>query len=82
MSARRPSIALITMAVILVAAAAVVRLVVAPNATKLPADTDQTVHYAGETTMLDAKALRSGDTAHVLRSGIPVTADRRVRVTS
>ncbi|MFG2548021.1 porin PorA family protein [Streptomyces sp. NPDC048594] len=82
MSARRPSIVLITMAVILVAAAAVVRLVVAPNATKLPADTDQTVHYAGETTMLDVKALRSGDTAHVLRSGIPVTADRRVRVTS
>jgi hypothetical protein len=70
------------MAVILVAAAAVVRLVVAPNATKLPDDTDQTVHYAGETTMLDGEALRSGDTAHALRSGIPVTADRRVRVTS
>ncbi len=82
MSAYRPSIVLITMAVLLVAAAAIVRLVVAPNATKLPADTDQTVHYAGETTMLDGKALRSGDTAHALRSGIPVTADRRVRVTS
>ncbi|MFC9285421.1 porin PorA family protein [Streptomyces sp. NPDC057052] len=82
MSARRPSIVLITMAVLLVAAAAVIRLVVAPNATKLPDDTDQTVHYGGETTMLDGKALRSGDTAHALRPAIPVTADRRVRVTS
>ncbi|MET7320542.1 porin PorA family protein [Streptomyces sp. NPDC005549] len=82
MSARRPSIVLIALAVLLVAAAAVVRLVVAPNATKLPGDTDQTVHYAGKATLLDGKALLSGDTAHALRSGIPVTADRRVRVTS
>ncbi|MFI1757923.1 porin PorA family protein [Streptomyces sp. NPDC020571] len=81
MSARRPSIVLIALAVLLVAAAAVVRLVVAPNATKLPGDTDQTVHYAGKATLLDGKALLSGDTAHALRSGIPVTADRRVRVT-
>ncbi|MFD7769245.1 porin PorA family protein [Streptomyces sp. NPDC059787] len=82
MSARRPRIVLTTVAVVLVTVAAVLRLVVAPNATKLPGDTDQTVHYAGEATMLDSKALQSGDTAHALRSGIPVTADRRVRVMS
>ncbi|MEU0449376.1 porin PorA family protein [Streptomyces tendae] len=82
MSARRPTILLITVAVALLAAAAAVRLVVAPNVTKLPGDTDQTVQYAGEATLLDGKALQSGDTAHALRSGVPVTVDRRIRVTS
>ncbi|MFD7564172.1 porin PorA family protein [Streptomyces tendae] len=82
MSARRPTILLITVAVALLAAAASVRLVVAPNVTKLPGDTDQTVQYAGEATLLDSKALQSGDTAHALRSGVPVTVDRRIRVTS
>ncbi|WP_435252279.1 porin PorA family protein [Streptomyces tendae] len=82
MSARRPTILLITVAVALLAAAASVRLVVAPNVTKLPGDTDQTVQYAGEATLLDSKALQSGDTAHALRSGVPVTVDRRIRVAS
>ncbi|MFG3109421.1 porin PorA family protein [Streptomyces tendae] len=82
MSARRPTILLITVAVALLAAAAAVRLVVAPNVTKLPGDTDQTVQYAGEATLLDSKALQSGDTAHALRSGVPVTVDRRIRVES
>ncbi|MEU9636353.1 porin PorA family protein [Streptomyces tendae] len=82
MSARRPTILLITVAVALLAAAAAVRLVVAPNVTKLPGDTDQTVQYAGEATLLDSKALQSGDTAYALRSGVPVTVDRRIRVTS
>jgi hypothetical protein len=81
-SARRPSIVLVSIAAALVAAAAVLRFLVAPNATELSGDTDQTVHYAGKATMLDSEALRSGDTAHALRSGIPVTVDRRVRVTS
>ncbi|WP_432184047.1 porin PorA family protein [Streptomyces tendae] len=82
MSARRPTILLITVAVALLAAAAAVRLVVAPNVTKLPGGTDQTVQYAGEATLLDSKALQSGDTAHALRSGVPVTVDRRIRVAS
>lgn len=82
MSACRPTILLITVAVALLAAAASVRLVVAPNVTKLPGDTDQTVQYAGEATLLDSKALQSGDTAHALRSGVPVTVDRRIRVAS
>ncbi|MDQ1038850.1 hypothetical protein QFZ75_005266 [Streptomyces sp. V3I8] len=82
MSARRSSIVLITLAVVLVAVATVVRFVLAPNATKLPDDTDQTVHYAGEAMMLDSKALQAGDTAHAFKSDIPITVDRRVQVTS
>lgn len=82
MSLRRSSIVLITIAVILAAVAAVLRFIVAPNATKLPEDADQTVHYAGKAAMLDAGALQSGDTANALKTDIPVTVDRRVRVTS
>ncbi|MGA5624398.1 porin PorA family protein [Streptomyces cellulosae] len=82
MSLRRSSTVLITIAVILAAVAAVLRFIVAPNATKLPEDADQTVHYAGKAAMLDAGALQSGDTANALKTDIPVTVDRRVRVTS
>ncbi|MFI8946725.1 porin PorA family protein [Streptomyces sp. NPDC053750] len=82
MSARRSTIVLATVAAVLVAAAAVVRFVVAPGATKLPDDTDQKVHYTGRATLLDAEALKSGDTAHALRSGIPVTVERHVRAVS
>lgn len=82
MSAHRSSTVLITVAVVLVAVATVVRFVLAPNATKLPDDTDQTVHYAGKAMMLDSKALQFGDTAHALKSGIPITVDRRLQVTS
>jgi hypothetical protein len=69
-------------AAVLVAAAAVVRFVVAPAATKLPDDTDQKVHYAGRATLLDAEALRTGDTAHALRTDVPVSVERRVRAVS
>ncbi|MEU6537166.1 porin PorA family protein [Streptomyces sp. NPDC047000] len=82
MSVRRSSIVLTTIAAVLLALAAVLRFVVAPDATELPGDADQTVHYAGRATVLDGKALQSGDTAHALRSGIPLTVDRRVKVTS
>ncbi|MER6630250.1 porin PorA family protein [Streptomyces sp. NPDC000987] len=82
MSARRPSIVLTSLTVVLLALAAVVRFVVVPYATRLPGDADQTVHYAGRATLLDGKALQSGDTAHAFRSDLPVTVDRRVRVTS
>ena len=82
MSVRRSSIVLMTIAAVLLALASVVRFVAVPYATKLPADADLTAHYAGTATMLNSKALQSGDTAHALTSGIPVTADRRVKVTS
>ncbi|GAA3090388.1 porin PorA family protein [Streptomyces rectiviolaceus] len=82
MSVRRTSLILVVAAVVLAALSGVVRFVVAPNATKLPDDTDQTVHYAGKATMLDGKALQSGDTANAIKSDIPITVDRRVHVTS
>ncbi|MEW2264704.1 porin PorA family protein [Streptomyces sp. NPDC047853] len=82
MSVRRTPLVLVTVAAVLVAAAAVVRFVVAPAATKLPDDTDQKVHYTGRATLLDAEALRTGDTAHALRTDVPVSVERRVRAVS
>ncbi|MEU7469493.1 porin PorA family protein [Streptomyces sp. NPDC044984] len=82
MSTRRSTIVLVTVAAVLAAVAAVVRFVVAPAATRLPEDTDQKVHYAGRATLLDAEALKAGDTAHALKPDVPVTVERRVRAVS
>ncbi|UIX29235.1 porin PorA family protein [Streptomyces sp. GQFP] len=82
MSLRRSSIVLAAVGIVLAALAMLVRYVIAPIATKLPGDTDETVHYSGKATMLNSEALQSGDTAHAINSNVPITVDRRLRVTS
>jgi hypothetical protein len=69
-------------AVILLAAAAVLRLVVVPEVRQVPGDLDTTLRYAGSGDMLDLAALQSGDLSRVLRAGVPFTAEQRVRVVS
>jgi hypothetical protein len=69
-------------AVVLLAAAAVLRFVVVPNLLQLPADTDTTLRYTGTADLVDQAALASGDLAKAMRSGVPVTVDQRVRVLS
>ncbi|MFF5010313.1 porin PorA family protein [Streptomyces phaeochromogenes] len=82
MSIRRSSIVLAAVGLALAALAVLVRYVVVPIATKLPGDTDETVHYSGKATMLNSEALQSGDTAHAINSNVPIAVDRRLRVTS
>ncbi|UIX29395.1 porin PorA family protein [Streptomyces sp. GQFP] len=82
MSIRRSSIVLASVGLVLAALAVLVRYVVVPIATKLPGDTDETVRYSGRATMLNSEALQSGDTAHAIDSNVPITVDRRLRVTS
>src|SRR5207245_1360929 len=62
--------------------AVVTRFVVLPMGSKLPANTNVTVHYAGTGTLLNAKALQSGDTAHALEQNVPVTVDRHIQAKS
>jgi hypothetical protein len=81
-SIRRSSIVLAAVGLVLAVLAVLVRYVVVPIATKLPGDTDETVHYSGKATMLNSAALQSGDTAHAINSNVPITIDRRLRVTS
>ncbi|AJE80429.1 hypothetical protein SLNWT_0053 [Streptomyces albus] len=82
MALRRSSVVLAVIAVVLIALAVLVRVVLVPNVSRLPDDTDIPISYAGTGTLLNAEALRSGDTAHAMESNIAVTLDRRVHVVS
>ncbi|HET9141444.1 porin PorA family protein [Actinophytocola sp.] len=77
---RRSSLVLAVLGVLLLAAAAVVRFVVVPGVTALPADLNTTAHYAGKGTLLNASALASGDLANALVVGADVTSDQHVFV--
>jgi hypothetical protein len=82
MRVRRSSIILFLVGIVLIVAAALLRFVVVPIATKLPGNTDLGITYAGKATMLNSSALQSGDTANVIAKDVPMTVDRRVKVTS
>ena len=82
MAIRRSSIVLGAVGVVLIALALVIRFVVVPIATQLPASTDLPVTYSGTGTLLNSAALQSGDTSHVIATNVPITVDRQVKVTS
>lgn len=69
-------------AVVLLAAAAVLRFGVVPSLLQLPADTDATLHFTGTADIVDQAALASGNLANAIRSGVPVTADQHVKALS
>src|SRR5712672_3113031 len=79
---RRSSIVLSVIGVVVIMLAVLVRFVVVPIATQLPGNTDLGVSYAGTATLLNSRALQSGDTKHVIAANVPLTVDRRVKVTS
>jgi hypothetical protein len=79
---RRSSIVLAATGIVLIVLAVLIRFVVVPIATKLPGNTNLGITYAGTATLLNAAALQSGDTKHVLAANVPMTVDRRVKVTS
>ena len=77
---RRSLWLLIGVGTLLILLAALLRFVVAPNATKLPDDTDTNSTYSGKGTVLNAAALQSGDVANALARDIPITLARHVYV--
>jgi hypothetical protein len=77
---RRSSILLGTAGLLLVALALIERFAVVPVLTRLPGDANISFSYAGTGTLLNAKALGSGDAADVLQKNVPLTMERRVRV--
>jgi hypothetical protein len=79
---RRSSILLGTVGVLLAALALIERFAVVPVLTRLPGDTNISFSYEGTGTLLDTKALDSGDAANVLHKNVPLTMERRVRVVS
>jgi predicted MFS family arabinose efflux permease len=79
---RKPVAMLIVTGILLQAIAALLALVIAPKATVLPEKADVTAHLSGTVSMLNAKAIKAHDLAHVFLRDIPVTVDRRVHVTA
>lgn len=79
---RRSSKTLIAIGVLLLLAAAAIRFVVVPIATKLPGDLDSTAHYEGTADLLNPEALQVGDLANAIATGVPITIDRHVYVSS
>jgi hypothetical protein len=82
MPVRRSSIVLGGVGIVLILLAVLIRFIVVPIATKLPGNTNLGIKYAGTATMLNGAALQSGDTKHVMAANVPMTVDRRVKVTS
>ncbi|WP_239346444.1 porin PorA family protein [Frankia sp. Cj5] len=82
MALRRSSILLGTAGLLLVALALIERFAVVPILTRLPGDTNISFDFAGTGTLLNTKALASGDMAHVLQKDVPLTMERQVRVVS
>jgi hypothetical protein len=77
----RSSIVLAVVGVLLLVAATVVRFVVVPSVSKLPADLDITQEFEGTYSGLNPAAL-SGASGDVLVQDVPVTASRRIAVES
>jgi hypothetical protein len=82
LSVRRSSIVLAVIGIVLVVLGVLVSFVVVPVATKLPGSTNLGVTYSGQATLLNSSALQSGDTRNVIVANVPMTVDRRVKVTS
>ena len=82
MPIRRSSKIPFVVGVLLIAAAAAIRFLLVPSATKLPADLDSTAQYTGTANLLNAQALQSGDVANAIARDVPVTIDRHIYVSS
>jgi hypothetical protein len=82
MALRRSSLIVGIIGIVLIVVAIVARFVVVPAVSKLPSNTNLSIQYAGTGTILNPTALKNGDSAHVLASGVPITIDRKIKVTS
>ena len=82
MPIRRSSKILFVVGVLLIAAAAGIRFLLVPSATKLPTDLDSTAQYTGTADLLNAQALESGDIANAIARDVPVTIDRHIYVSN
>jgi hypothetical protein len=78
----KTSIALVTTAVLMAAAAPVVRFVLLPELRQVPANLDLTYNFTGTASLLNASALGSGDITHAFLHDVPVTGTKHVTAKS
>jgi hypothetical protein len=82
MPLRRSSIVLGVIGAVLIISALLVRFVAVPVLTRLPGSLDVTLHYTGTSSLLNAQAVQSGDSAHVFLKDVPTTIDRHFKAVS
>ncbi|MBD0859776.1 DUF3068 domain-containing protein [Gordonia sp. zg691] len=80
MSVRKSSVLWLALGVLLVIGAVVIRFVLLPSMSKLPADLSQSQKYVGTMQALNAEAFASNDLANLLTPEMPITADRSLTV--
>src|SRR5262245_21778425 len=74
-------VGLAVLGVLCLVAAAILAWVVVPNRKQLPADTNTSRNFEGTAKLLLVpSALAAGDFRNALKSNVPVTADRTVKV--
>lgn len=76
---RKSSVIWLSLGVILIAAAATIRIVI-PVMTKLPADFDKSQRFEGTITALNPQAFATNDLAHLISPESPITAERSLTV--
>ncbi|GAA1990764.1 porin PorA family protein [Catenulispora subtropica] len=79
---RRSAVVLGVSGIVVVALGAVFEPVAGPMVSKLPSNTDLTVHYSGTASLIDQTAVAKGDLLGALKNGVPLALDRRIHVTS
>lgn len=79
---RRSAVVLGVCGIVVVVIGAVFEPVAGPMVSKLPTDTDLTVHYSGTASVIDQAAVAKGDLLGAFKNNVPLTLDRRIHVIS
>ncbi|NUR24802.1 MAG: DUF3068 domain-containing protein [Catenulispora sp.] len=79
---RRSAVVLGVCGLVVAVVGVVFEPVAGPMVSKLPSDTDLTVHYSGTASVIDQTAVAGGDLLGAFKTNVPVTLDRRIHVTS
>lgn len=79
---RRSAVVLGVCGIVVVAVGVLFEPVVSPMVSKLPSNTDMTVHYSGTASLIDQAAVAQGNLLGAVKTGVPLTLDRRIHVTS
>ena len=82
MAFRRSAVILGASGIVAIVLGALVNPVAVPVVSKLPSNTDLTVHYSGTASLVDQAAAAKGDLAGAMKSGVPLTLDRHIHVVS
>lgn len=79
---RRSAVVLGVCGLVVAVVGVVFEPVAGPMVSKLPTNTDLTVHYSGTASVIDQTAVAGGDLLGAFKNNVPATLDRRIHVIS